>query len=271
MTIADDGCGLIPPYREAVNIWAFQLCESEHKAPGGDFSVVTGPTQGTPDYGYSTYLKQGVNLIKVLIADDHAVLRHGLRLILHETPDLTVVGEAANGEEAVELTQELQPDVVLMDLNMPILTGVEATHRIRASHSDVHVVILTISKKDKDLIEAIKAGAKGYLLKSAESGEVVEAIRRVVAGEAILPPALMARVLDELTNPSPTPGILTNREREILKLVAQGLGNKAIASTLYISENTVKTHMRHIMEKLNLSNRAEAAAYAVHTGLVQED
>jgi len=207
-------------------------------------------------------------LIKVLIADDHAVLRHGLRLILQETPDLRVVGEAADGETAVTLIQELQPDVVLMDLNMPGLNGVEATHRIRSSQPHVHVVVLTISKKDKDLIEAVKAGAKGYLIKSAQSSEVIEAIRRVAAGEAILPPALMARVLDELTNPTPTPEILTGREQEIIKLVAQGLGNKSIARTLYISENTVKTHMRHILEKLNLSNRAEAAAYAVHTGLV---
>jgi len=167
-------------------------------------------------------------LIKVLIADDHAVLRHGLRLILQETPDLRVVGEAADGETAVTLIQELQPDVVLMDLNMPGLNGVEATHRIRSSQPHVHVVVLTISKKDKDLIEAVKAGAKGYLIKSAQSSEVIEAIRRVAAGEAILPPALMARVLDELTNPTPTPEILTGREQEIIKLVAQGLGNKSI-------------------------------------------
>lgn len=210
-------------------------------------------------------------MIKVLIADDHAVLRHGLRLILHETVDLTVVGEADNGEAAVTLARELQPDVVLMDLNMPGLNGVEATHRIRTDQPHAHVVILTISKKDRDLVEAVKAGAKGYLLKSAESSEVVNAIRRVVAGEAILPPALMARVLDGLTNPAPTPKILTAREEEILKLVAQGLGNRAIAGTLYISENTVKTHVRHILEKLNLSNRAEAAAYAVRAGLGQED
>jgi two-component system NarL family response regulator len=210
-------------------------------------------------------------LIRVLIADDHAVLRHGLRLILNEASDLTVVGEAANGEEAVKLALELNPDVILMDVNMPDFSGVEATQRIRSIQPDIKVLILTISKKDKDLIEAVKAGAKGYLLKSSESSQVMDAIRRVAAGEAILPPDLVARVLDELTNPTPTPNILTAREQEILKLVAQGFGNKEIATTLHISENTVKTHMRHILEKLNLSNRAEAAAYAVRAELTTED
>ena len=210
-------------------------------------------------------------MISVLIADDHAVLRHGLRLILNEAPDLTVVGEAATGQETISLALELQPDVILMDVNMPDFSGVEATHRIRSVQPDIKVLILTISKKNKDLIEAIKAGAKGYLLKSSESSQVMDAIRRVAAGEAILPPDLVARVLDELTNPTPTPQILTGREQEILKLVAQGLGNKEIAVTLHISENTVKTHMRHILEKLSLNNRAEAAAYAVRAGLMPED
>ncbi len=159
-------------------------------------------------------------MINVLIADDHAVLRHGLRLILNEADDLTVIGEATDGEEAVKLALELQPDVVLMDVNMPGLNGVEATRRIRAARPDTHVLILTISKRDKDLIQAVKAGAKGYLLKSSESSQVLEAIRRIAAGEAILPPDLMARVLDELTNPTPTPAILTGRELEILRLVA---------------------------------------------------
>ncbi len=210
-------------------------------------------------------------MIRVLIADDHAVLRHGLRLILNEAPDLTVVGEAANGKEAVNLALDLQPDVVLMDVNMPDFSGVEATRRIRTIRPNINVLILTISKKDSDIIEAVKAGAKGYLLKSAESSQVIDAIRRVAAGEAILPPVLMARVLDELTNPTPAPQILTGREQEIVKLVARGFGNKEIAGTLHISENTVKTHMRHILEKLNLSNRAEAAAYAVRAGLTSED
>lgn len=210
-------------------------------------------------------------MIEVLIADDHAVLRHGLRLILNEAPDLTVVGEAANGEEAVKLAVQLRPNVILMDVHMPDFSGIEATQRIRATHPDINVLILTISKKDKDLIEAVKAGAKGYLLKSSESSQVIDAIRRIAAGEAILPPDLVARVLDELTNPTPTPEILTGRELDIIKLVARGLGNKEIAGTLHISQNTVKTHMRHVLEKLNLSNRAEAAAYAVRAGLTSEE
>jgi DNA-binding NarL/FixJ family response regulator len=210
-------------------------------------------------------------MIRVLIADDHTVLRHGLRLILNETVDIRVIGEAATGDEAVSMTLELQPNVVLMDVGMPGLNGVEATRRIRTVRPDVAVLILTISDRDQDLIEAIKAGARGYLLKSTESCDVIEGIRRVAAGEAIVPPALMSRVFDELARPASDSRGLTNREREILSLVAQGLANKDIASRLVISENTVKTHVRHILEKSNLSNRAEAAAYAVQIGLTQKD
>lgn len=210
-------------------------------------------------------------MIRVLIADDHTVLRHGLRLILNEADDLTVVGEAADGEQAVAQALALVPDVVLMDVNMPGFDGVEATRRIRAARPKVHILMLTVSDKDRDLFGALKAGARGYLLKNAESSEVLEAIRRVAAGEAILPPSLTARVLDELATPISTPEKLTRREKEVLKLVAQGLGNKEIAATLHISENTVKTHVRHILEKLNLRSRTEAATYAVRTGLIPTD
>jgi DNA-binding NarL/FixJ family response regulator len=210
-------------------------------------------------------------VIRVLIADDHTVLRHGLRLILNEAADITVIGEAASGEEAVSLTLELRPEVVLMDVGMPGLDGIEATRRIRAIRPEVAVLILTISDRDRDLIEAVKAGARGYLLKSTESRDVIEGIRRVAEGEAIVPPALMARVLDELAKPASDSRELTGRELEVLGLVAQGLGNKEIATRLVISENTVKTHVRHILEKSNLSNRAEAAAYAVQIGLIQKD
>jgi DNA-binding NarL/FixJ family response regulator len=210
-------------------------------------------------------------LIRVLIADDHTVLRHGLRMILDEADDITVVGEAANGEEAVAQARALTPDVVLMDVNMPGVDGVEAARQIRASLPQIRVLILTVSDKDRDLMGAIKAGARGYLLKSAESDEVLEAIRRVAAGEAILPPALTARVLDELASPTPTLSPLTDREIEVLGLIAQGLSNKEIAVALYISQNTVKTHVRHILEKLGLRSRSEAAAFAVREGLLPED
>jgi two-component system NarL family response regulator len=210
-------------------------------------------------------------LIRVLIVDDHTLLRHGLRLILNNAEGLTVIGEATDGEEAITLARELKPDVILMDVNMPGLNGIEATRRIRAAQPDIKVLMLTISKQDKDLIAAIKAGARGYLLKSAESGEVIESIQRVAAGEAILPPSMMVRVLDELADPAPAPRELTDREVEILKCVARGRGNKEIAANLHISENTVKTHVRHILEKLNLNNRAEAAAYAVQAGFISKD
>ena len=207
-------------------------------------------------------------LIRVLIADDHTVLRHGLRLILEGAEGITVVGEAADGAAAVAQAQALRPDVVLMDVNMPRLDGVEATRRIRAALPQVRVLVLTISDKDRDLLGAVRAGARGYLLKSAESQEVLEAIRRVAAGEAILPPSLTARLLDELVAPTPASPPLTGREREVLALIAEGLANKEIAARLHISENTVKTHVRHILEKLGLRSRAEAAAYAVREGLI---
>lgn len=210
-------------------------------------------------------------MIRVLLADDHSILRQGLRLILNEVPEFTVVGEATNGEEAVALALKLEPDVILMDVGMPGLDGIEATRRIRAIRPQTHVLMLTVSDDDQHLLEAVKAGARGYLLKNAEAAQVQEAIRQVAAGEAILPPMMIARVLDELSAPSPQPQKLTERELDILVLIARGLGNKEIAATLCISQNTVKTHVRHILEKLNLSNRAEAAAYAVRAGLVTED
>lgn len=210
-------------------------------------------------------------MIRVLIADDHTVLRHGLRMILDEADDITVVGEAANGEDAVIQAESLAPDVVLMDVNMPGVDGIEATGHIRAARPQARIVMLTVSDRHQDLIGAIKAGARGYLLKDAESDDVLEVIRRVAAGEAILPPSLTARVLDELASPTPAESKLTARELEVLALIAQGLGNKEIAAALYVSENTIKTHVRHILERLDLRSRAEAAAYAVRQGLIPEN
>ncbi len=208
-------------------------------------------------------------MIRVLIADDHSILREGMRLILSADPAFTVVGEATNGEDAVARAQELMPDVVLMDVHMPGMNGIEATRRIHATLPQVRVMILTVSDKDEDLFGAIRAGAKGYLLKNSEASQVLDAIRRLANGEAVLPPALAARVLDEFAAPPQAPETLTEREIEIIRLVAQGLGNKEIATQLSLSENTVKTHVRHILDKLQLRSRSEAAAYAVQAGLIK--
>ena len=182
-----------------------------------------------------------------------------------------MVGEATNGQEAITQALVLQPHVVLMDMGMPALNGIGATRAIKHQNANIHVLVLTISNNDKDLIEVVKAGARGYLLKSSECTEVINAIRRVAAGETVLSPDIVTRVLDELTDPVPAPQPLTKRETGILKLIAQGMSNKEIAADLHISENTVKTHVRHILEKLALNNRAEAAAYAVRAGLLPEE
>jgi len=209
-------------------------------------------------------------MIRVLIADDHAILRQGLRLILREAPDLAVVGEAATGAEAIAQTVALAPDVVLMDIELPDLSGIEATRRIRALSPRTRILVLTVSDRSEDLVGALKAGARGYLLKSADAATVLDAIRRVAAGQAVLPPDLTALLLDELAEPQPVAEGLTERELEVLRYIVQGLGNKEIAAILHLSENTVKTHVRHILSKLNVRSRAEAAAYAVRAGLIPE-
>jgi DNA-binding NarL/FixJ family response regulator len=207
-------------------------------------------------------------VIAVLLVDDHTVLRHGLRLILQEDPDMLVVGEAASGAEAVRFALDLRPDVILMDIGLPDMTGIEAVRRIRSAWSEAQVLMLTVSDRNEDLLAAFKAGARGYLLKSMESKEVLAAVRRVAAGETILPPDLAARLVQELAEPEAEP--LTGREQDVLRRLARGLGNKEIAAELNLSENTIKTHVRNILAKLNLRSRAEAAAYAVQAGLVDK-
>jgi DNA-binding NarL/FixJ family response regulator len=217
----------------------------------------------------------GAAPITILLVDDHVLFRQGLRRILEDEPDFTVVGEAADGGEAVALAARLRPDLVLMDVKMPGIGGAEATRRIRAAQPETRVIMLTVSARDEDLFASVRAGARGYLLKNARLDQVVEALHRARAGEALIAPAMAGRLLDEFgvhtaraTGPSAPPGDLTPREIEVLRLVAQGLPNKQIAERIDCSEHTVKTHLRHILDKLHMRNRAQAAVYAAQAGLL---
>jgi DNA-binding NarL/FixJ family response regulator len=209
--------------------------------------------------------------IRVVICDDHALFRRGLSMVLESEPGIEVVGEAEDGEAVVQAVEELAPDVVLMDVRMPKLSGIEATKAIAESAPTTRIVMLTVSDEEEDLYEAIKAGAAGYLLKEISIEEVAEAIRSVVSGQSLITPSMASKLLAEFSNLSkkaearqavPTPQ-LTSRELEVLKLVAQGMSNKEIAAELYISGNTVKNHVRNILEKLHLHSRMEAVVYAV--------
>ena len=212
--------------------------------------------------------------MRILIADDHALFRDSLRSLL-ESQDIEVVGEAKNGQEAIDLSWESKPDVVLMDLTMPEMDGLEATKRIAAELPDVKVVVLTASDEDNNLFEAIKSGAKGYLLKDLESEQFFNLLEGVERGEPALTPSVARKLLDEFARPKkPTkeeydPDALTDREREVLELMVQGTtSNRRLAKHLGVSENTVKFHVRNILDKLHLHNRAQVVAYALRTRLV---
>jgi len=211
--------------------------------------------------------------IRVLVVDDHAVFRHGLRLLLERVDDLVVVGECEDGESAVQAISALAPDVVLMDVRMPGMTGIEAARAITELHRDVRVVMLTASEDEGDLFSSIRAGASGYLLKEASTEDVAGAIRAVARGQGLVSPAMTPKLLAAFNNLATRAEDgegerrLTRRETEILELVAQGLSNKQIAAELVISQNTVKNHVRNILEKLRLRSRAEAAAFAVRANL----
>jgi two-component system NarL family response regulator len=219
--------------------------------------------------------------IRLLVVDDHNLFRQGLIRILGDYTQLQIVGQAANGQDALALVGQLQPDVVLMDVNMPVMSGPDAVRQMLARFPGLPVVMLTVSERDEDLFDAIRAGARGYLLKNVGAAELLDALQRVHAGEAILAPSMAVRLLDEFRSlaeaapreaaPAPTSaGELSERELDVLRLVAQGLSNKEIADALNLSEHTVKTHLANILEKLHLRSRAHAAAYAVQAGLVRD-
>ncbi len=215
--------------------------------------------------------------IRVMICDDHALFRRGLIMVLEAEDDIEVVAEAEDGEDALEKAVEFVPDVVLMDVRMPGVDGIEATRRIAEKVPTAKILMLTVSDEEEDLYEAIKAGATGYLLKEVSIEEVAPAARAVVAGQSLISPSMASKLLGEFSNLAkraeerssvPTPR-LTERELEVLRLVAQGKSNREIAGDLYISENTVKNHVRNILEKLHLHTRMEAVMYAVREKLLE--
>ena len=208
--------------------------------------------------------------IRVLITDDHKVVRRGLRGFLELDPALEVVGEAGNGQEALELARSLAPDVVLMDLLMPVMDGIEATGRIRRQLPDVEVVALTSVLEDASVTGAIRAGAIGYLLKTTDADELCNAIKAAAAGKVQLAPEAAAHLVREVRVPE-GPQALTGRETEVLRLVAQGKANKQIARELSIDESTTKSHVHSILSKLDVKSRTQAALHAVHVGLVSAD
>ncbi|MFL5931611.1 MAG: response regulator [Gaiellaceae bacterium] len=209
-------------------------------------------------------------MIRVLIADDHAVVRRGLRTFLELQEEIEVVGEAEDGEQALTEAERLDPDVILLDLVMPHVDGIAALHGLRERSPRSRVIVLTTFLDDDKLLPAVRAGAAGYLLKDVEPKELVGAIRTVHAGEALLHPAAAARVMAELVDAArPTPAaLLTPRENEVLALIARGSSNKVIARELGVSEKTVKTHVSNLLGKLGVTDRTQAALYAVREGLV---
>ena len=209
--------------------------------------------------------------IRVMIVDDHTIVRKGIRALLAEIAGIEVVGEAGNGQEAVAQAEKLHPDVILMDLAMPKMDGIEATRQIKASQSESRILVMTSFAADDKVFPAIKAGALGYLLKESAPEDLVQAIHQIHRGESSLHPTIARKVLQEITHSSdrpPTPDPLTEREAEVLRLVAQGLSNQDIAKKLNISDPTVRTHVSNIMGKLHLATRIQAALYALREGLV---
>ena len=216
--------------------------------------------------------------IRVMLVDDHVLFRKGIQALLTNQEDFDVVGEASNGKEAVENAIACKPDVILMDIDMPVCSGLDAVKMIKSEMPQVHIVMLTVSDDNQDLFTAIKNGAGGYLLKNLEPKDLYQMLRGILHGDAPLTGIIAAKILQELRSPQPSRETemgggdeLTGRETEVLRLIAQGMSNKEIASKLSITENTVKVHVRTTLEKLHLRNRVQAAVYAVREGLVDDD
>jgi NarL family two-component system response regulator LiaR len=213
-------------------------------------------------------------IIRLLIVDDHTIVRKGIKALVATEKDMQVVGEAENGAEAVEKAASLKPDVILMDLVMPGMDGIEATGRITAQQPEARILVLTSFAADDKVFPAVKAGALGYLLKDSSPEQLLEAIRQVHRGEPSLEPAIARKVLQELSNPGqgkPTAEPLTQRELEVLRLISQGLSNKEIAAKIFVAEWTVRTHVSNILSKLHLASRTQAALYALRSGLASLD
>lgn len=208
-------------------------------------------------------------MIRIVLADDHAVVRQGLKMFLALDPELEVVGEAANGAQALEQVGLLKPDVVLMDLKMPVMDGLTAIGRIRATYPETEVIAVTSVLEDAAIIDAVRAGAIGYLLKDTEADELCRAIKAAAAGQVQLSPQAAARLVREVRAPD-SPEQLSPRELEVLRLIARGLSNREIAQELVISEKTVKTHASSILSKLGLASRTQAALHAMRLGLVEQ-
>jgi DNA-binding NarL/FixJ family response regulator len=253
------------------------------QVPGQVSSQVPGQVSSQVSGQVSSQVSSQVSIagviepIRVLVVDDHALFRRGLEMVLAQEQDIEVVGEAGDGAEAVGLAQELTPDIVLMDIRMPRGGGIDACTAIKDVVPSAKIIMLTISDEEADLYEAIKAGASGYLLKEISIDEVATAIRAVHSGQSLISPSMASKLLTEFASmikrsdereqvPAPR---LTDRELEVLKLVARGLNNRDIAKTLFISENTVKNHVRNILEKLQLHSRMEAVVYAVREKLLE--
>jgi NarL family two-component system response regulator LiaR len=209
--------------------------------------------------------------IRVLIADDHAVVRQGLRMFLATDPEIEIAGEARDGAEALHLALQLQPDVVLMDLLMPVMDGIQATAAIRREAPGVEVVALTSVLEDAIVVDAVRAGAIGYLLKNTDAHELRRAIKAAAAGQVELCPEAAARLLREVRAPDQSAESLTERETEVLRLLAQGMSNQEIGQALSVGEQTVKSHVSHILAKLGVPSRTQAALYAIRSGLVTCD